>query len=435
MTGAVALETKIFPFPSKKKALRKAGLNRNRKGSVRSINGKLYVDFIYLGERVREKTGLDDTKENGKQVRQQLDRIIMAIESGTFRFTEVFPQSQKKDHFKDKENEVYRFKKAPGDVNFQENASQWYSRLKDSGRVAPRTLYGYKSYLENYLFPFFGKMTFGDLDLVTFDNFIGWAKKQQFREKSISNETVNKIFVPLKTICMSAKHEFKWIGYDPFDDFKKLSEGDSSKKIMPFSIQEQKRLIESMPDHWKPYFLFAFCTGLRQGEQIGLKPCDIDWEQKVIHVRRGMTLDENGKKMEGPTKNCFSQRDIDFTPVICRALKLQMAVYGRFNGEYFFCSPEGRMVNVQNLARRVWGPSLRKAKIPFREMKQTRHSFATMALSYGENPLWVASTLGHRDTDMVIKVYSKFVKNASGSVDGGMLNKAYQFIAAKDGES
>jgi hypothetical protein len=126
MSESAVLKRNVIPFPSKEKAPRKAGLNRNRKGSVRSINGKMYVDFIYLGERVREKTGLDDTKENGRQVRQQLDKIIMAIEAGTFRFADVFPKSSKKDHFRCRESEVYGLKKAPGEVNFKEYAWQWY---------------------------------------------------------------------------------------------------------------------------------------------------------------------------------------------------------------------------------------------------------------------------------------------------------------------
>ena len=434
MSESAVLQRNVVRFPSKEKVSRKAGLNRNRKGSVRSINGKLYVDFIYLGERVREKTGLDDTKENGRQVRQQLDKIIMAIEAGTFRFADVFPKSSKKDHLRCRECEVYGLKKVPSEVNFQEYAWQWYNRLKDSGRVSPRTLYGYKTYLKIYLVPFFGKMMFGDLDLITFEKFVGWAKKQCFRKKSVCNETVNKLFVPLKTICKSARNEFKLVGYDPFYDFKKLPEGNPYEKIMPFSIEEQRSLIENMPDHWKPYFLFAFCTGLRQGEQIGLKPKDIDWEEQIIHVRRGITKDENGKTIEGPTKNIFSRRDIKFTPVIRKALEAQMAIYEKFKGEYLFPDLNGHRILPASLRKQVWIPILKKASIQFREMKQTRHSFATIALSCGESPLWIANTMGHRDTDMIIRVYGKYVENALGSKDGTKLNAAYQFAKGNQGE-
>lgn len=434
MAESAVLETKVIPFPSKEKASRKAGFNKNRQGSVRSINGKLYVDFIYLGERVREKAGLDDTKENAKLVRKQLDLVSAAIEARTFRYAEVFPKSRKRDYFSSKESEVYSLNKTPREVNIEEYVWQWYKRLKDSGRVSPRTLYGYKTHINLYIVPFFGKMTFGDLDSIAFDEFIGWAKTKRYRHKPVSNETINKIFVPLKTICKSARKKFKWIGYDPFDDFEKLPEGDAYKKIMPFSIQEQKLLIDNMPDHWKPYFLFAFCTGLRQGEQCGLKIGDIDWEKQIIHVRRGITKDENGKTVEGPTKNIFSRRDIRFTPVIHEALKAQKIIFERCKGEYFFCDPNGRCILPASLRKRVWMPALKMANIPFREMKQTRHSFATIALSCGESPLWVAKAMGHRDTDMIIRVYGKYVEDVLGSKDGTMLNDAYRFATGKQGE-
>jgi hypothetical protein len=40
------------------------------------------------------------------------------------------------------------------------------------------------------------------------------------------------------------------------------------------------------------------------------------------------------------------------------------------------------------------------------------------ALSCGENPLWIAKVMGHRNTEMIIKVYSKYIENAAGTEDG-----------------
>lgn len=419
-------ETRIIPFSNKKKGQRKAGLNTNHKGSVRSINGKLYIDFMYLDERVRERSGLNDTSENAKHVRRQLDRIIMAIEDGTFRFAEVFPKSSKKDYFKRRESEIYGLKTSPSEVSVGDYIGIWYERLKHSGRVSERTLYGYRSYIHLYLMPFFGKMTFGDINLSSFETFIIWAKKKHYTKRPLSNETVNKVFVPLKTICKSARSEFGWMGFDPFLGFKKLPEGDAYEKIRPFSIEEQRLLIEVLPDHWKPYFMFAFYSGLRQGEQIGLKIDDIDWGNNIVHVRRGITKDESGKKMEGRTKNRYSRRSIKMTPVMQEALKAQQSIYDRFQGEYFFCSPEGGMILPQNLRKRAWIPALVAANLRFREMKQTRHTFATLALSCGENPLWIAKVMGHRDTNMIIRVYSKYIEDVSGSKDGTLINSEFQ---------
>jgi len=159
-------------------------------------------------------------------------------------------------------------------------------------------------------------------------------------------------------ICKSAKIEFRWIGYDPFQGFRKLIEGNPHERIVPFSIEEQRLVIENMPDHWKPYFLFAFCSGLRQGEQIGLKPDDIDWEKQIVNIRRGITKDEEGKKVEGPTKNRYSRRSLIMTAVMAGSLKAQQEIYEKFKGEYFFCSPKGQMISPPNLRKRIWIPAL-----------------------------------------------------------------------------
>jgi len=107
-------------------------------------------------------------------------------------------------------------------------------------------------------------------------------------------------------------------------------------------------------------------------------------------------------------------------------LNAQKKIYNLFKGEYFFCSTTGKRVDRNHLRRKVWTPTLKKAGVKYREIKQTRHSFATNALSCGENPLWIAKVMGHRDTDMIIKVYSKYIENAGGLEDGTNLNAIYQ---------
>ena len=46
--------------------LQKRKRTKSKKGSVYSRGGKLWVDFRYLGERVREPSGLEDTAESRK---------------------------------------------------------------------------------------------------------------------------------------------------------------------------------------------------------------------------------------------------------------------------------------------------------------------------------------------------------------------------------
>jgi integrase len=420
--------------PAKARKSRKTNFNKNRDGSVRKINGLVYVDFIYLGVRVREPSGLTWNEKNARTVREQLDRVIFAIKSKTFRFAEVFPHSKKRDYFQRREMIQCGLKRRPEDVGFGEAARQWYSLRRESQRVSGRTLLGYKSYLDAYLIPFFGDMTFSQLNAAVFEKFISWARKRKLVKKSVCNATINKFFIPLKMICKHVAIEHGWAGtFDPFFGFSKLPESDRSEKIFPFSLKEQEQVSEALPDHWKPYFEFAFCSGLRPGEQIALKADDIDWQNGSLHVRRAITMDEEGKRVEGETKNRYSRRKIKLTEVMLDALTRQKAIYDTFKGEYFFCTEDGGTTYLSNLRQRVWIPALKKANVRMREMKQTRHSFATNALSFGENPLWIAKVMGHCNTEMIIKVYSRHIEDAKGIIDGDFLTKAYRgLIATKE---
>lgn len=68
-------------------------------------------------------------------------------------------------------------------------------------------------------------------------------------------------------IFFGESKERRWAGnFNPFFGFKRLQEEDPREKLFPFSIEEQKRLRDNLPPHWRPYFDFAFRTGLRTGE-------------------------------------------------------------------------------------------------------------------------------------------------------------------------
>jgi integrase len=438
MGNIIGTQAKVIElFPLEKKSdehFRKSGLNYNKEGSVRKLNGKVYIDFIYLGERVRESSGLPWNEKNAKHVRGQLDKIIVQINSGSFKFAKVFPKSKKAKCFTEKELLLFGGSKTPDQVLFGDYVWTWYDLLKDSGRVAGRTLWGYKSHINRYLEPYFGEITFANLNKSTFDKFISWAKKQQYRGKPISNNSINKVFVPMKMICKDASIAYGWgSSYNPFYGFKKLPENDPYENLFPFSLDEQNKIIQSVPAHWKPYFDTAFKIGLRQGEQIALKADDIDWTKGLLRVRRAITRDENGKIMVGKTKNKYSRRTIKLIPVMRDALKKQKKIHDGIKGEYFFCSIEGAMVDTSHLRKQVWKPALKQAVLDYREMKQTRHSFATNALSCGENPLWIARVMGHRDTDMIIRVYGKYIENFNGIQDGNNLNNFYKGKTRKDG--
>lgn len=81
-------------------------------------------------------------------------------------------------------------------------------------------------------------------------------------------------------------------------------------------------------------FRFMLYTGLRAGECGALEWQDVDWKEKVIHVRRTMTMGENGKFIVGTsTKTRKSTRDIFMNENIHSLVMKQYEIYAGLHGK------------------------------------------------------------------------------------------------------
>ena len=66
-----------------------------------------------------------------------------------------------------------------------------------------------------------------------------------------------------------------------------------------------------------------------------------------------------------------------------------------------------------------------------RTLRATRHTAATLLLAAGENPEWVARFLGHASTEMLFKVYSRYIPNLT-RMDGSAFEKLLTIQTAPD---
>ena len=128
------------------------------KGSVYSRGGKLWVNFRYLNERVREPSGLDDTAENRKTVRKQLDLIIAEINNGIFEFAKRLPHSSKKDYFAELEGRTVT--KDPAAVIFGDYVKKWWADMKPG--LSESQIRDYTSILNCHILPRFAVVPFSE---------------------------------------------------------------------------------------------------------------------------------------------------------------------------------------------------------------------------------------------------------------------------------
>ena len=62
--------------------------------------------------------------------------------------------------------------------------------------------------------------------------------------------------------------------------------------------------------------------------------------------------------------------------------------------------------------RNAWIAILKKANVRYRNPYQTRHTYASMMLSSGETPVWLASQMGHTDITMIHRIYARWIPDA-----------------------
>lgn len=87
-----------------------------------------------------------------------------------------------------------------------------------------------------------------------------------------------------------------------------------------------------------------------------------------------------------------------------------------------FCAPGGGPIDAHNFTQRVWDPLLRYLAIKRRRPYECRHTAATLWLAAGENPEWIARQLGHTSTEMLFRVYSRYVPNLTRN-DGSAMDR------------
>lgn len=408
-------QVKVIDFPRdrRRKSRKRDQLNAGKKGRVYTRGNKLWVDFYYLGERVRECSGLEDTPENRIEVRRQLDLVVAQIENGVLEFARTFPRSKKKDRFTRLEGKTLR--KDPNEVLFGEYVKTWVEEMRHG--LSENQLRDYLCSLNNHLLPYFGDKPFSEFKPVLIKKFLAHLSSKKNRYgKPLSAKSIRNYLIPLRVIIGDAMEEFGWDDFrDPFSSLRLPKV--QRMRILPFSYDEWFVVIEHMLPWYRSYFEFAVQTGLRPSEQVALKWSAID--DRFVHIE--LSRVRNVEKADLKTELSF--RSIDLRPHMVKTLEDQWEITGHLGKPYVFLNTMGRPIQQENLGKR-WQRALSEGQLRHRRMYETRHTFASWALAAGESPEWVARTLGHVDASMVYRTYGRYIPNLTRK-DGSAFERFY----------
>ena len=395
---------------------------------VHKPNGALFFDFRYDGHRCREYTLLTDSPANRKKLEKVLSKIEAEIAAGTFVYANYFPNSKALKRLEraaaQAAGETAAMtpvatavdavikEAAPATPLFEAFANQWVDEHSIEWRRSHiRSLL---STLNSRLIPHFGGKAVGQItkaDILAFRATLAKVKGRGDKE-GLSPKRINEIVGLLSQIMDEAADRFEFTS--PTTNIKRLRLRKTD--VDPFSLTEVQRILATVRADYKQYFVTRFFTGMRTGEVHGLKWKYVDFELRIIRVRETFVLGEDEY-----TKTDGSQRDIQMSQPVFDALQEQFKVTGKAS-EYVFCNLAGEPLDNKNFSDRIWYPLLRHLGLQKRRPYQMRHTAATLWLAAGEAPEWIARQLGHTSTEMLFRVYSRYVPNLTRQ-DGSAMER------------
>lgn len=188
----------------------------------------------------------------------------------------------------------------------------------------------------------------------------------------------------------------------------------SEKSTRVLTIAEQEKFLGAAKDYSNyNHFLFILQTGVRSSELRGLKWGDMDFQNRVIHVRRNVTYDsKNNIFIVGDLKTNSGLRDIPMTQT---AYDLLIGIKHRRSdpekkvvsfefADHVFLNRNGRLLSNSNYYKQL-ERICDKAGIETISMHTLRHTFATRCIESGMKPKTLQKILGHANIAMTMDLY------------------------------
>ena len=341
------------------------------------------LTFTYRGIRCRETVKLPPTPRNIKYVERWRATILHEIATNQFDYAKHFPDSSHASRFR------------PGAATTVRQALEsWLTGMQKASAFS--TWQDYANMVRNHLIPEFGDYKLAEVTTALIKEWVG--------ELECGPKRVNNLLIPLRGMFADAFGD-GIIERDPMARIKNLKRTRVYKPD-PFSPNEIRAILEHSEGQIRNFWQFAFGTGLRTGELIALQWNDIDWQKGVVQVLRSIV---RGRERDG-TKTESGIREVKLLPMVLAALVAQKN-YTFHAGGTIFHNPRHNApwTGPKALAKGPWAVVLRRAKVRYRNLYQTRHTYASILLTAGEDPMWVAQQMGHKDWGMIRKIYGRWI--------------------------
>jgi integrase len=273
-----------------------------------------------------------------------------------------------------------------GRVSLAEFGERWIQEH----RLGERTREEYLSLWRNHIVPFLGSMELAECSTGTIRS---W-RATLLRERR-SEDRAAKAYKLVRAIFNTAVDDGR-IKRNPCR-IKGAGEHRTPER-MTATVPQVYSLAELLPDRFRVLVLAAAFTGLRWGELIALRRCDVDLTQRVLYVRRRLAQLSRGGMQAGPPKSAAGVRNVALPAVLVDELRRHIERYAGSGAEdLVFLGEKGGMLRRGNFGRSTkWPKIVVAAGLPAGfHFHDLRHTGNQLAANSGATTRELMHRMGH----------------------------------------
>lgn len=342
--------------------------------------GNIYIQTTFKGKRYRFSAGLKATKENLAFVSKNFLEIIADYEAKQLGFKK---QRQSNQAIKDESSKTLAF--------YLEQI------LKESTLSKTTTLKAYQCRTKDIL-EFFREIPLAQITREEINGFFDYLLQKGQGQSAISTKT-SLLKRALDLAILDGA-----IVKNPVFHLRGLSNLPKRYKE-PFTLEEVEKILQASlkyPRFFTNYLQVAFFSGMREGEILALKLCDIDFEREKISVEK--TINHTGIT---PPKTKSSVRKVDLLKPAKLALLSQKQIT---ESEFVFLKSQKHYGKFLGELYQMWKEVLCECGLKYRSIYNTRHTFASIMLSRGEDIAWISRImLGHKNISITFDSYVGYI--------------------------
>lgn len=367
-----------------------------------NADGKLKSKSVNLKMSVTDSHGRDNKEKARNQVEREKRKFAAALTQEKRTGTALSEATHRKRRIEWK------------DIKFHDAIKLWLEKNQDSYQKSTlASMQRYTQKISDYFKEF--DLYIDDIRGSDIAEFYDWLRKNPFNKQGRppSENTIRHYHnVIHKFFNFCIREEV--IDINPADRLDKPQVGKATANF--YNAEQIKKLLGLFKDT-SIYLcvVMAAYYGLRRSEVLGLQWSDIDFDNKIIHIRHKMVdCKIDGKRileLSDKMKTESSKRDLPLLDETAEMLKFERARQKRLNlknnqySDFVFRNKNGLPITPATLTD-LFRKILAKSDMEKITFHQLRHSFASILNSQNVNMKIIQTVMGHSTFQITANTYT-----------------------------